>query len=122
MRKRVEALSPIDVKHLKRDIDIIEGRKKAFLVVGLVLLFLFIAALVGTIFLGIAAYNELKSEDYQSAYFLYVMFDSIVGSLAVLLLIGSVAMFVVRGVIFNKQIEKRRRVIEEYEELHAGEE
>ena len=120
MRKRLETLTPRDVKNMKRDIEIIEKRKKAFLIVGFVLLGLFVASIVGLVFLGIGTYNALQNEEWQAAYFLFILFDSLVGSLSVLFLIGFIALFVIRGVLLDKQIEKRRRLIEDYEDLHSA--
>ena len=85
MRKRLETLTPRDVKNMKRDIEIIKKRKKAFLIVGFVLLGLFIASVIGLVFLGIGTYTALQNEEWQAAYFLFILFDSLVGSLSVLL-------------------------------------
>lgn len=120
MRKRLETLTPRDVKNMKRDIEIIKKRKKAFLIVGFVLLGLFIASVIGLVFLGIGTYTALQNEEWAAAQFLFILFDSLVGSLSVLFLIGFIAMFVIRGVLLDKQIEKRRRLIEDYEDLHSA--
>lgn len=121
MRKRLEAFTERDIKNLKRDIEICEGRKKVFLTLGIIFLVLFVIGVAGTILLGFAVYNELKNGEPSAAYFLFILFDSLVGSLTVLFLIGAIALFVVRAVIFGKQIEKRQRLIDEYEDLHKGE-
>ena len=122
MRKRLEVLTPRDIRNFKRDIEICQKRKKIFLVIGIILLILFLIGVAGTILLGIGVYKEIKDGDPSAAYFLYILFDSLVGSLTVLCFIGMVAMFVLRGVLLDKQIEKRKRLIEDYEDLHRGEE
>ena len=122
MRKRLEALTPRDIRNFKRDIEICQKRKKTFLVIGIILLILFLIGVAGTILLGIGVYKEIKDGNPSAAYFLYILFDSLVGSLTVLCFIGMVSMFVLRGVLLDKQIEKRKRLIEDYEDLHRGEE
>ena len=114
-------MTPRDIRNFKRDIEICQKRKKTFLVIGIVLLILFLIGVAGTILLGIGVYKEIKDGNPSAAYFLYILFDSLVGSLAVLCFIGTVAMFVLRGVLLDKQIEKRKRLIEDYKELHPEE-
>ena len=81
---------------------------------------LFIVSLVGTIFLGIGVYNEIKAGNTYSAYFLYILFDYLVGALAGLFFIAFLAMFILRGVLFGKKIENRLNLIEDYEEYKSN--
>ena len=120
MRMKIEQLTPRDIKYLKRDIEILKLRKKTFLTLGIVLSILFAIGLAGTILLGFAVYNELKGGDTTSAYFLFILFDSLVGSLTGLCLVGAVAMFVLRGTLLNKKIDKRQRIIDDYDDFHQN--
>lgn len=115
-RKRVEELTDADIRHFKREIEGYKQKQTLFLILGFVFMVLFIVSLVGTIFLGIGVYNEIKSGDTYSAYFLYILFDSLVGSLAFIFLIAFIAMFILRGALFGKKIENRLNLIEDYEE------
>ena len=120
MRMKIEQLTPRDIKYLKRDIEILKLRKRTFLTLGIVLLVLFVIGLAGTIALGFGVYNELKSGDTTTAYFLFLLFDSLVGSLTALCLIGGVALLVLRGALLNKKIDKRQRIIDDYEDYHQN--
>ena len=118
MRKRLETLTPRDIKNYKRDIEALENRKKLFLILGFVFLALFIACLVGSILLGIAIYNELGKDEFGHIYFLFAIFDTFAITFTVLFAVGFIAMFVLRVVLIGKQIDKRKRIVEDYEDLH----
>ena len=118
-RKRVEELTDADIRHFKREIEGYKQKQTLFLILGFVFIVLFIVSLIGTIFLGIGVYNEIKAGNTYSAYFLYIVFDSLVGSLAFIFFIAFLAMFILRGALFGKKIEKienRLNLIEDYEE------
>ena len=115
-RKRVEELTDADIRHFKREIEGYKSKQSLFLILGFIFMILFIAALIGSILLGIGVYNRASAGDFTSAYVLFVFLDTFVGTLAGLFFIAFLAMFILRGALFGKKIENRLNLIEDYEE------
>ena len=116
-RKKLEELTAMDIRNFKRDIENYKAKQRTFLILGFVFLVLFLVGLVATIFLGFGVYRELREGDMQTAYFLFLLFDTIVGGLTLIFMFVFILMFVLRGALFNSKIDNRRRLIEDYEDM-----
>ena len=119
-RKRVEELTDADIRHFKREIEGYKQKQTLFLILGFIFMILFIAALIGSILLGIGIYNRASAGDFTSAYVLFVFLDTFVGTLAGLFFIAFLVMFILRGALFGKKIENRLNLIEDYEEYKSN--
>ena len=116
-RKELHEYTKQDIKEFKRDIENYQKKQKLFLTLGFIFLGLFFFFLILTIFICVLTYFNLREGEYYAAQFLFILFDYLVGSLTFIFMIGFIAMFVVRGAVFNGKIENRRRIIEDWEEL-----
>ena len=109
---KIERLTDRDIRDFRREIEGYKKRQKTFLALGFVFLGLTILFIALSILFGILMFGY--TESYISLYLMYCLF-SLTVSLGTLTLIGMIAMFIVRGAVFNKKIENRERAIEEYE-------
>ena len=116
-RKKLEEYTSHDIKEFKRDIEKYQKTQRLFLILGFVFAALFIVSVFATVFLGILTYINLRDHEYYAAQYLFILFDSVVGSLAFIFCFAFVAMFIVRSAAFNGKIENRRRIIEDWDEL-----
>ena len=116
-RKKIEEYTNHDIKEFKRDIEKYQKAQRLFLILGFVFVALFIVSVFATVFIGILTYINFRDHEYYAAHFLFVIFDSVVGSLAFLFLLAFNAMFIIRSAAFNGKIENRRRIIEDWDEL-----
>ena len=113
MSVHIENLTERDIRHFKKDIENYRKKQQLFLTLGFIFLGLFILFLVmgilGTVFFS----QELSEKSINFA--LIAMMESGY-SLATLFMIGFIAMFVLRGALFNGKISNRQRAIEDWEE------
>ena len=118
MGVRIERLTDRDIRNYQRGIAGYEKRKKIFLILGIIFLVLTILLIAGAILLGIfAAKCRSEVDDYFSFEYFYLFLSLCIttGSFASTFFVLTIIMFVVRSVLFNKKIENRLAIIEEYE-------
>lgn len=111
----IEKLTERDIKNYKRDIETYRKRQQMFLTLGLIFLALFIIFLamgiVGTIFFS-------KEAEERTINFAFLVLMESGYSLAGLFMVGMIAMFILRGALFNGKISNRQRAIEDWEDAH----
>ena len=109
----INRLTERDIKEFKRDIESYKGKQKLFLTLGFVFLGLFLLFLIGGIvaMIFLIIYHEEKS-----LLFILISLMDTAYSLAGTFLVAMIAMFILRGALFNGKIENRRRAIEDWEE------
>ena len=118
MGVRIERLTDRDIRRYQRSIEGYEKRKKLFLTLGFVFLALTIVMLVGAILLGIfAAHCGSEADDYFSFQYFYLFLSLCIttASFGSSFFVLTIVMFVVRSALFQKKIENRLALIEEYE-------
>ena len=118
----IEKLTEKDIRKFKREMEGYEKRKKLFLILGFIFLGLtLLFLLLGVIFIVLAIVGgaqAVHSEDSWAGF----EFAGLFVSLAITTLgfgstfcVVTIAMFILRSVLFAKKTENRRAAIEEYE-------
>ena len=118
MSVRIERLTDRDIRRYKRSIENYKQRKKLFLILGFVCLGLTIVFLAAAILLGIFAARAGSEVDDYFSYEYFALFLSLcitTASFASTAFVITIIMFVLRGALFDKKIENRKAIIEEYE-------
>ena len=110
----IEKLTERDIKEFKRDIESYQKKQKLFLTLGFVFMGLFIFFLLA----GIACtVLFVLNHDDRTLFFLFMGLMDTAYSLAGTFIVVMIAMFILRGALFNGKIENRRRAIEDWEEF-----
>lgn len=119
MSIKVENLTESDIRRFKREIEGYQKNKKIFLILGFVfagltLTLLLLAVLFG-VFAGLAGaqMDDYFSYEYFGAFLTLAISTA---SFASTFFLVTIAMFVLRGVLFQKKTENRLNAIEDYEE------
>ena len=110
----IEKLTERDIRKFKRELEGYEKYKRVFLIIGFVLLGLTLLSIAGAIVFAILAAINISSESYEYLAIFAPLF-SLSLSFAITLGIFTIAMFILRKVLFAKKIENRLTAIEEYE-------
>ena len=117
MSIEIEKLTQRDIKNFKRDIEKYRKTQGLFLILG----FIFLGIFLITLALGVVmTVLFIQNIDKQQLYFLYISLMDTGYSIAALFFVGMLAMFVLRGALFNGKIDNRQRAIEDWEDLQKS--
>ena len=120
MGLNIEKLTDRDIRKFKREMEGYKRSKRIFLVLGFVFMGLTIFLLALAIMFGVFGWLCRSIDNGYWEYARMYLFFSLawaVGCFASTFFLVTIAMFILRAVLFEKKIENRIVAIEEYEEL-----
>ena len=123
MSIKVENLTESDIRKFKREIEGYQKSKRIFLILGFVFLgltlFLLLLAVLFGVFTGLAAAEVSDYFSYEKFYLFFTLAIT-TASFASTFFLVTIAMFILRGVLFQKKTENRLNAIEDYEEYQKN--